>query len=215
MRPSPALAMLAAVALLRAGPASAAEPAVRLTGMHRRAGRLEVDVGVQDVMHRQDAQRLTSGFATRVLIQVVVMRADGTTVVAQTFRHTEIVYDLWEEKFRVRRIDGGVPPDERITDTAEEALALATELRGFPVTDLARLVPRTAYQLRFRADLNPLSPDVVAEVRHWLVRAPAQGRLGPADSFFGSFVSIFVNPQIEESERRIEFVSQPFVEPAR
>jgi hypothetical protein len=215
MRGSVPLALLAAVALLGAGPASAAEPAVRLTGLHRRAGRLEVDVGVQDVIRPQDAQRLTSGFATRVLIQMVVMRADGTALVSQTFRHTEIVYDLWEEKFRVRRIDAGSPPEERITDTAEEALAMATELHGFPVADLARLTPRTAYQLRFRADLNPLSPDVVAEVRRWLVRPPAQGRLGPADSFFGSFVSIFVNPQIEESERRIEFLSQPFVEPLR
>jgi hypothetical protein len=215
MRGSAALALLA-VALLGAGPATAAEQlAVRLTGLHRRAGRLEMDVGVQDVIRPQDAQRLTSGFATRVLIQVVVMRADGTAVVSQTFRHTEIVYDLWEEKFRVRRIDAGMPPDERITDTAEEALALATEVRGFPVADLARLTPRTAHLVRVRADLNPLSPDVVAEVRRWLVRPPAQGRLGPADSFFGSFVSIFVNPQIEESERRVEFVSQTFVEPLR
>jgi hypothetical protein len=52
---------------------------------------------------------------------------------------------------------------------------------------------------------------VLADVRHWLVE-PARGqrRLGAGDSFFGSFVSIFVNPRIEDSERQLRFVSQPF-----
>jgi hypothetical protein len=208
-----AFVLCAAVAL--AGAVHAAEPAVRLTGLNRRDGRLLVNVGVQDLMRPADVARLTSGFATRVLIQVVLLRLDTRAIVAQSFRHAEIVYDLWDEKFRVRRTETNAPPEDRVTDRADQALALATELRMFPVTELGRVEPGGSYQLRFRADLNPLSPDVVAEVRHWLVRPPAQGRLGPADSFFGSFVSIFVNPQIEESDRRIEFVSQPFVEPPR
>jgi hypothetical protein len=52
-------------------------------------------------------------------------------------------------------------------------------------------------------------------VRRWLVQ-PARGqrKLGAGDSFFGSFVSIFVNPHIEDSERQLRFVSQPFALPA-
>ena len=55
----------------------------------------------------------------------------------------------------------------------------------------------------------------MADVRRWLVQ-PARGqrRLGAGDSFFGSFVSIFVNPRIEDSERQVRFVSQPFALPA-
>jgi hypothetical protein len=62
-----------------------------------------------------------------------------------------------------------------------------------------------------RGDLNPISDDLLADVRHWLVE-PARGqrRLGAGDSFFGSFVSIFVNPRIEDAERQLRFVSQPF-----
>jgi len=54
----------------------------------------------------------------------------------------------------------------------------------------------------------------MADVRRWLVQ-PARGqrRLGAGDSFFGSFVSIFVNPHIEDSERQLRFVSQPFALP--
>ena len=65
-----------------------------------------------------------------------------------------------------------------------------------------------------RGDLNPISEDLLADVRRWLVQ-PARGqrRLGAGDSFFGSFVSIFVNPRIEDSERQVRFVSQPFALP--
>jgi hypothetical protein len=77
---------------------------------------------------------------------------------------------------------------------------------------MARLRPGAEYVLAVRGDLNPISEDLLIEVRRWLVQ-PARGqrRLGAGDSFFGSFVSIFVNPRIEDSERQVRFVSQPFV----
>jgi hypothetical protein len=183
--------------------------------VHHKRGQLLVSVGVQDIIQPSDAKRLTSGFGTRVFIGVNVVRADNGAVVAQTFRHSVIVYDLWDEKFRVRRIDGNGAPEELLAGNAREAQDLATTLWQFPVADLASLQPGVAYRVIIRADLNPLSQDVVAEVRRWLARPPGQGRLGPGDSFFGSFVSIFVNPHIEESERRVWFTSQAFVEPAR
>ena len=71
------------------------------------------------------------------------------------------------------------------------------------------LDPAATYQLRFRADLNPLRPELAQDVRRWLVRPPGQGR-SSSDGVFGSFISVFVNPRIEESERQISFPSQPF-----
>ena len=48
-------------------------------------------------------------------------------------------------------------------------------------------------------------------MRRWLVQPPrGQRRVGAGDSVFGSFVSIFVNPRVEDSERQLRFLSQPF-----
>ncbi len=87
-------------------------------------------------------------------------------------------------------------------------------LVDFPVADATRLRPDGRYVLAVRGDLNPISEDLLVEVRRWLVQ-PSRGqrRLGAGDSFFGSFVSIFVNPRIEDSERQVRFVSQPFALP--
>ena len=95
--------------------------------------------------------------------------------------------------------------------TADEAIWRATALTQLPMVDVARLERGGRYSVLVRGDLNPLSEDLLADVRRWLVQ-PARGQrqLGTGDSFFGSFVSIFVNPRIEDSEHQVRFVSQTF-----
>ncbi len=84
-------------------------------------------------------------------------------------------------------------------------------LVDFPVAQVAQLPANGRYVVAVRGDLNPISEDLLIEVRRWLVQpSHGQRRLGAGDSFFGSFVSIFVNPRIEDSERQVRFVSQPF-----
>jgi hypothetical protein len=190
--------------------ARAVDLAVRTTGLHMRNGVLAISVGVPDIIQPAAEQHLTSGFATRVLIRVALFREETREVVATTYRLADIVYDLWEEKFRVQRSDARRLVEQRDAATAREAISLAADLIQFPVADLGRMIPGVSYRLSFSTDLNPLSPEVVTELRRWLARPQGQGRLAPGDSFFGSFVSIFVNPHIEDSERRIQFISQSF-----
>jgi hypothetical protein len=201
------------LAVLVARSARAAALPVRTTGLTRRNGKLLISVGVPDIIQPASAAHLTSGFATSVLIRVALFREGQRDPLVQNFRLADIVYDLWDEKFRVRRTDAHGGGDLRDAGTPEEAIHLATDLVQFPVADLSLLKPGGWYRLSFSTDLNPLSPDVVADLRRWLARPPGQGRLAPGDSFFGSFVSIFVNPHIEDSERRIQFISQSFAEP--
>jgi len=209
-----ALTTVALVAV-QAMPARAQEPEERKTGITRRDGRLLVSLGLQDLFKPQDAQRLLSGFTSRVLVRVAVFRLDSPEPVAQAMRHTEIVYDLWDEKFRVRRFEAGGKVETRETATASEAVDLATALVAFPVASLDRLAPGVAYRVSLRADLNPISQELLADVRRWLARPSPRSRMGSGDSFFGSFVSIFVNPRIDESERQLRLVSQSWVEPPR
>jgi hypothetical protein len=204
-----------ALAATQAMPARAQEPEERKTGITRLDGRLLVSLGLQDLFKAQDAQRLLSGFTSRVLVRVAVFRRDKPEPVAQAMRHTEIVYDLWDEKFRVRRFEAGGKVEMREVSSAGEAIDLATALAAFPVVDLDRLEPGVAYRLSVRADLNPISQELLADVRRWLARPSPRSRMGSGDSFFGSFVSIFVNPRIDESERQLRLVSPFWVEPPR
>jgi len=186
----------------------------RQAGLSVRQGRLVVSVGLQDLFGEAERQRLKSGFSTRVLVRAAVEDASSGDVVSLAVWHAEVLYDIWDEKFAVRTAANAAPEQRAVVGTAEEAIARTTALIDLPVAELARLQPGARYVVAFRGDLNPISQDLLAEVRRWLVQ-PSRGqrRLAAGDSFFGSFVSIFVNPRIEDSERQVRFVSQPFTPP--
>jgi hypothetical protein len=208
-------ALTLALAATHATSARAQELEERKTGLTRRDGRLLVSLGLQDLFKAQDVQRLLSGFTSRVLVRVAIFRVDQPEPVTQSMRHTEIVYDLWDEKFRVRRFEAGGRMETRAVATASEAIELATALVAFPIVNLDRLQPGVVYRLSVGTDLNPISQELLADVRRWLARPSPRSRMGSGESFFGSFVSVFVNPRIDESERQLRLVSQSWVEPAR
>lgn len=189
----------------------------RTTGAQVKNGQLLISVGMQDLFGPAERQHLTSGFSTRVLIRVALQDAsrDEGEPVALAVQRAEIVYDIWDERFSVRVTRGLGAELRAIAPTADEAIWRATALWQFPIADTARLRADGRYVVLIRGDLNPISEDLLADVRRWLVQ-PARGqrRLGAGDSFFGSFVSIFVNPRIDDSERQVRFVSQPFTLPA-
>ena len=192
--------------------ARAADPAPRReVGFGVKNGHLTVSVGLQDLFGDAERARLKSGFATRVLIRAALEELSTGDPVAVAVQRAEIVYDIWDEKFAVRTSDGMGVERRSVVATADQVIGRGAVLVDVPVIEAARLRPGVAYVLAVRGDLNPISEDLLIEVRRWLVQ-PARGqrRLGAGDSFFGSFVSIFVNPRIEDSERQVRFVSQPF-----
>ena len=205
------------LALLGAGQALAAPPVPRITGIARQADHLVASVGLQDLFGPRDVERLLSGFSTRVLIRVALVRdgrGDSDKPVAQATRLAEIVYDLWDEKLRVR-LSTGKPgaAETHLVATPKAAVDLATSLVAFPLVEMGKLDAGASYHLSLRADLNPISEELVSNMRRWLSH-PSGRRSGAGDSFFGSFVSVFVNPRVDDSERLLQIVSQSFRPPA-
>jgi len=210
--------LLAASPAILPGTARADDPLPqRVAGAAVKNGQLVISVGLQDLFGPAERQHLTSGFSTRVLIRVALQDAsrEQGEPLALAVQRAEIVYDIWDERFSVRVTRGLGAELRAIAATADEAIWRATALWQFPIADANRLRPGGRYVVLVRGDLNPISEDLLADVRRWLVQ-PARGqrRLGAGDSFFGSFVSIFVNPRIDDSERQVRFVSQPFALPA-
>ncbi len=206
---------LAVAVTLTATPAHAAAPDLRTTGIARKADMLVVSIGLQDLFQPRDVDRLLSGFSTRVLVRVALFRSDSETPVVQAMQLSEIVYDLWDEKLRVR-ISTDRPAKAQVQQVAtpKAAVDIAASLTDFPVVELAKLQERVTYHLKIRADLNPISEELISNVRRWLSRPSGHGKTASGDSFFGSFVSVFVNPRMDDSERVVHVVSQPFQLPA-
>ena len=170
---------------------------------------LTVTTKVGGVFDYPGFQALSSGFPSTVEIQTWVYPKDSNEVVAYTRIVRSVVYDLWDEVYTVR------PCKECKAVTVKspaEALTLLTSIDDWPIAKLADLPYEDVFQLAVRVDLNPVSKETLAEVRRWLSQGTGGG-LDRGGVFFGSFVSVFVNPKIAEADRVIRLRSQPFFRP--
>ena len=153
-------------------------------------------------------EALDSGFPSTVVIRTWVYREDGTTPISYQLWQRRMYYDLWDEIYVVQ-IDG---PNGSRTEKVRyraEALRLLTNLDEVPVVLLTSIPYNTHYVLALVVELNPVSQATLTEVRRWLSQGSGGG-LDRGGSFFGSFVSVFVNPKVPEADRVLRLRSQPF-----
>lgn len=156
--------------------------------------------------------KLSSG-----LPMVIAMRAylypDGSdTPVALAPRVCRVVYDLWDEVYRVH-----VSEPERERDQAavlDGVLRICTEARDLPIVRRGLLTAGKPYFLGVVVDVNPVSPQMLEQMRRWMSRPTGSTGIGPGDALFGSFVQLFVR-QLATSDETLTFRLVPDVVPQK
>lgn len=151
--------------------------------------------------------RLDDGLPSTVVIRVWLQPTGRQRVVAASVMRNQIVYDLWDEIYTV--VTAG--PNGRRTVQVKfkaEALKLLTGV-DVALTGVDALDPGQSYTVTVQAELNPVSAESLAEVRRWLSEGSGGG-LDRGGSFFGSVVSVFVNPKLPTADRVLRLTSQPY-----
>lgn len=146
---------------------------------------------------------------TVVVVRLYVYRKDRDQPVAYRLVTMRVVYDLWMARYQVR-IDGPAGRHSGHYRRLDQAYRRITELADLPVADLDDIAIGPHYYLGIVAELNPVSEETLAEMRRWLTRPAGTTSLERGTSFFGSFVSIFVNARPPEADRVARLRSQPF-----
>lgn len=154
-------------------------------------------------------EALGSGFASTVEIQIWVYPKDASEPISYLKLVRSVTYDMWDEQFTVR-LEG--PRKPIVVATKADALKLLTTIDDLPVAQLADMPVEDIFVLAMRVDLNPVDKKTLTEVRRWLSQGNGGG-LDRGGTFFGSFVSVFVNPKIAEADRTLLVHSQPFFRP--
>ncbi|HSK05004.1 MAG TPA: hypothetical protein VK932_27335 [Kofleriaceae bacterium] len=152
---------------------------------------------------------LASGFASTVVIRIWIYPRNGTDPIAFVLYERKALYNLWDEVYELK-LDGRIVKEKRQAD----ALKHLTSIEDLPVAKLPAVPVGQELLLAMQAELNPVSKETLAEVRRWLSQGTGGG-LDRGGAFFGSFVSVFVNPKIPEADRVLRVRSQPFYRPKR
>ncbi|MFO8073082.1 MAG: DUF4390 domain-containing protein [Polyangia bacterium] len=202
-----AIAALAAVVLAPI-PAEAKRP-LRRIGISVDHGEVQVTSGFRDVFTEKVRKKMKSGLPTRLSIRVGLERRGKRKPVTFWARNIEIVYNLWEERFLVTFEDRKGRRSTRV-ETVDDAVGIAGILWKTPVASTENLEPG-AYRVRAVIEANPVSEEMLENIRRWLSR-PSDGPGGTESrsNFFGSFVGFFVDREIGEADKKINFVSQWF-----
>ena len=206
-------ALAALAVLLVALPASADDDKPELQRMRfiERGKVLTTTGNIAKLFDQAAYEALNSGFPSTIQIGTAVYPRDSTKPVAIELEIRTVVYDLWDEQY-VIRIDGPNGKKTQKVKYRAEALKILTAIDEFPIAKLTEIPYEDVFYLQLTAQLNPVSKETLAEVRRWLSQGTGGG-LDRGGVFFGSFVSVFVNPKIADADRVLRIRSQPFYRP--
>ncbi|QQR90816.1 MAG: hypothetical protein IPJ88_03510 [Myxococcales bacterium] len=168
-------------------------------------------VSIADFLSPTVKEKLTSGLPQTMVLQAFGYEKNSNKAIAVYASSCRIVYDLWDEVYRIER---QVPGQSAhfIVKYPTHVASVCLALKGATMKEVSR-DDRDVVYFAISVELNPLSDRALERIRRWLVRPSGTSGLGD-DAFFGSFVRLFVNPRIGKADRVLRFRSQLITVPS-
>lgn len=201
-----ALAVLAAALWVTSFALADAPVQTRRMGIQVLPSGLTITYSAADLLPSGDT-RLDSGLPQRIVVQHFVYERGRAAPVAASGHSCRVVYDLWQALYRVDYEHLGLPQNVFAYRTRAEVIERCLVMRGFPLGSAEELARARRVYVGSLIELNPLSNSTVARIRRWLSRPRGEYNV-ETKSFFGSFVSLFVNDRIGTAERVVRLRSQ-------
>jgi hypothetical protein len=195
----------------QAPPKTPAALPARTAQITREKGVVELTVSFRDAVDAGIAKKLASGLPTVVTMRGYVFREGGGDPIALTARSCRVVYDLWDEVFRIQLTQPGGQASA-VAVNLEGVLRNCCEARRLPLAGAALLPAGARYFVAALVEVNPVSQEMLDRIKRWVTRPNGSNAIGPGDSLFGSFVGLFV-ARIGDADRNIAFRTQAFLTP--
>jgi len=181
-----------------------------------RGSALTVNTTITKLFDSAAYNALDSGFTSTVFIRIWIYPSGSSEPVSFVALDRQAVYNLWDEEYVLSFKEPGSPRRVFKEKRKSEALKALTSLDGVAIAPLGSLPfgspTENVFNLAMQVELNPVSDQTLTEVRRWLTQGSGGG-LDRGGAFFGSFVSVFVNPKIPAADRVLRIRSQPFYRP--
>lgn len=202
-----AVGLLALTVGLGAAAAKDKAPAQRKVGIAISGDQILASFSYRDAFTAEIKEKLRSGLPTRIVIQISLEKKKKSKPVSYWARSISIIYDLWEEVYIITVEDNKGRRRAKVS-TVPEVVELAGVISRGQVAMVGEL-PSGSYRLHTLIEVNPVSKEMIDNIRRWLAKKPEGSSTGSAN-FFGSFVGIFVDRQIGKADYSSVFVSQAF-----
>jgi hypothetical protein len=155
------------------------------------------------------AENLRSGLRNDIVTRAYVFEEGRTEPVALAARSCTVAYDLWDDFYQVKVLDPGAPGGERksVVANVEGVIRKCIDAQDFAIVDRGILKKGKAHFLGVIVEVNPISDDMLKQIRQQVSRPTGATGLTTGDALFGSFVSLFVR-QIGKADATLVFRTQ-------
>jgi hypothetical protein len=170
---------------------------------------LRVSIGYRDVIDASTVAKLMGGLPTTIVMRAYVFRESGGSPIAAAFKNCRVIFDLWDEVYRIEISQTGGTDVVTASPTLEGVLRRCAEADRLAVIGRSVLPASTSYYLAGIVEVNPVSPDMLERIKRWVSRPSGTTTSAPGDALFGSFVGLFV-ARIGVADRQIAFRTQAF-----
>ena len=144
--------------------------------------------------------KLASGLPQTIVMRHYAYRSSGGKPLGVTVSSCRVVFDIWQERYRVQ-LQRGLQEEVRTFADVAQVVRACLDVRDLAVGKAVHYGRAKQIYLATLVELNPLSDQTIARIRRWLAR-PGGGDI-ERQAFFGSFVSLFVNHRIGDAERSL------------
>jgi hypothetical protein len=172
---------------------------------------VKLSVSYRDAVDAAIAKRLLSGLPTVVVLRGFLLRDGQKTPMALVVKTCRVVYDLWDEVFRIQLTQSGSGASSAVAVNVEGVLRHCAELRRATLVPRSLLRDDARYFLAALVEVNPVSAEMLDRIQRWVTR-PNGAKIDPGDTLFGSFVGLFVT-RIGDADRKLAFRTQSFAPP--
>jgi hypothetical protein len=167
-----------------------------------------VNAAWRDAVDAKIREQLRSGLPTVIASRAYVFPVAATEPVALSVKTCRIVFDLWDEVFRIELRQGG-QRRETVAVNIEGVLRRCAEASNMPIIAQRDVKPTERYFVGVIVEVNPISKEMLDRIKRWVSLPKGAGAVGPSDSLFGSFVGLFV-AQVPAADRTVAFRTATF-----
>jgi hypothetical protein len=168
-------------------------------------------VSFRDVVDAEISKKLASGLPTVIVLRAWLFRDGGSDPIAMTAKTCKIVYDLWDEVYKLQITQPGGQTDS-VAVNQEGVLRQCAEAKKLRLVERNELDGNTRFFVAALVEVNPLSQETLDRIKRWVTRPNGSAPASKGDSLFGSFVGLFVT-RINDADRKLSFRTQAFFPP--
>lgn len=169
---------------------------------------LQISVSYRDIVDDTVKRQLTSGLPTTIVMRGWVFKESGGDAIAVTAKTCRVLYDLWDEVFQLTISTPGSSDKPDVALNLEGVLRKCAEARDLSIS-AQQPYPKEHLYFAAIAEVNPVSKEMMAEVRRWVSRPSAASQASLGGALFGSFVGLFVT-RIDSAQATLQFRTQAF-----